>query len=133
MPRHLISKDWGHHGLSSLIEVETMHARKEKMAQLADGFIALPGGIGTMEEIVEALTWLQLGLHDKPVGLLNTRGFYDYLRQMLGHMTGSGFLKPAHFESLLVDSSPGLLLERMKAFRGAYVPKVVENSPSRTK
>ena len=97
IPRRMIARELGHAGVTSLIPVDSMHERKQKMADLADAFLALPGGIGTMEELFEAFTWLQLGLHHKPVGLLNVAGFYDRLLEFLAHMRGQRFLKPQHF------------------------------------
>jgi uncharacterized protein (TIGR00730 family) len=93
-----------------------MHERKQKMADLSDAFLALPGGIGTMEELFEAFTWLQLGLHHKPVGLLNVSGFYDRLVEFLAHMQGQRFLKPEHFETLLVEDTIERLLDRFARF-----------------
>jgi uncharacterized protein (TIGR00730 family) len=93
-----------------------MHERKQKMADLADAFIALPGGVGTMEEMFEAFTWLQLGLHHKPVGLLNVAGYYDPLVEFLVHMRGQRFLKAKHFESLLVEDDVERLLDRCARF-----------------
>ena len=84
IPRRMVARELGHAGVTSLIPVDSMHQRKQKMADLADAFIALPGGIGTMEELFEAFTWLQLGLHHKPVGLLNVAGFYDPLDRVPG-------------------------------------------------
>ena len=94
IPRRMVARELAHAGVTSLIPVDSMHQRKQKMADLADAFIALPGGIGTMEELFEAFTWLQLGLHHKPVGLLNVAGFYDPLIGFLAHMRSQRFLKP---------------------------------------
>jgi len=93
-----------------------MHERKALMAELADGFVALPGGIGTMEELFEVMTWLQLGYHSKPVGLLNTQGFYDDLLRFMDKQREAGFLKPAHHALLITDSNIATLLDRMMAF-----------------
>src|SRR5512137_947395 len=103
IPRNMIARELGHAGVTSLIPVNSMHERKQKMADLSDAFLALPGGIGTMEELFEVFTWLQLGLHRKPVGLLNVAGFYDHLVEFLTHMRGERFLKPQHFDCLLVE------------------------------
>jgi uncharacterized protein (TIGR00730 family) len=89
-----------------------MHERKAMMAQLADGFIAMPGGMGTMEELFEMLTWSQLGIHAKPVGLLNVDGFYDSLVGFIHHAKEQGFIKPQHAAMMMVDSSPTALLKR---------------------
>ena len=100
-----------------------MHERKQRMADLADGFVALPGGIGTLEEVVEAFTWLQLGLHLKPVGLLNVGGYYDRLLDFLRHMRDERFLTAPHLDMLIVASAPDELLDRLAAVRPARVPK----------
>lgn len=116
IPRVLIERKVAHPGVTSLIAVDTMHERKQRMAELSDGFMALPGGIGTMEELFETFTWLQLGFHRKPVGLLNVSGFYDSLLHFLAHMQGQRFLKPEHLESLQVAADPEDLLTRMAQF-----------------
>ncbi|GAA0891725.1 hypothetical protein GCM10009122_14040 [Fulvivirga kasyanovii] len=94
IPDFLMKKEVGHLGLSELLVVRSMHERKQKMAELADGFVAMPGGFGTLEELGEILTWVQLGLIKKPVGLLNVNGFYDHLLLQMDHMVKQGFLKP---------------------------------------
>ncbi|MBS0307859.1 MAG: TIGR00730 family Rossman fold protein [Proteobacteria bacterium] len=119
IPLALMSKEVGHHGLSKLHVVKDMHERKALMAELSDGFIAMPGGIGTLEELFEAYTWLQLGLHDKPIGLLNVDGFYDGLLGFLAHTVRQGFLKPEQATLLITESEPQRLLERFKSFAGA--------------
>ncbi len=116
IPRQMIARKLGHKGVTSLLPVNTMHERKQKMAELSDAFIALPGGIGTMEELFEAYTWLQLGIHRKPVGLLNVLGFYDSLLGFLAHMSGQRFLKHEHLETLLVEDNIERLLERFTRF-----------------
>jgi uncharacterized protein (TIGR00730 family) len=116
IPRRMIARELGHAGVTSLIPVNSMHERKQKMADLADAFIALPGGVGTMEEMFEAFTWLQLGLHHKPVGLLNVAGYYDSLVEFLVHMRGQRFLKAKHFENLLVEDDVERLLDRCARF-----------------
>lgn len=117
-PRALVEREIQHVGLTELHTVATMHERKTKMAELADGFIALPGGAGTLEEIFEQWTWAQLGIHDKPCGFLNTNGYFDPLRDMIGRMTGEGFIRPEYASMLTFDTDPGAILE---AFRG-YAP-----------
>jgi len=120
-----------HHGLSDLIPVETMHQRKQQMAQLADAFVALPGGIGTLEEVIEVFTWLQLGLHLKPVGLLNVRGFYDLLLQFLAHMRDEQFLTLKHYSMLTVSTDVECLLDDLTAAKHIHVPKpIYPASPS---
>src|SRR6266545_5407107 len=96
IPRAMIAEERAHKSLTELIPVESMHERKHRMAQLANAFVALPGGIGTLEEVIEIFTWLQLGLHLKPVGLLNTCGFYDLLLRFLAHMRDEKFLSSKH-------------------------------------
>jgi uncharacterized protein (TIGR00730 family) len=116
MPTGLFPREVGHRGLSEFVEVESMHERKARMADAADGFIALPGGIGTLEELFEMFTWLQLGFHDKPVGILDVDGFFAQLLGFLDDLVTRGFLHRAHRESLLVDEDPGRLMERMAVF-----------------
>ena len=111
-----------HDGLSDLRVVESMHARKAMMAELADGFIALPGGWGTLEEFFEVLTWAQLGLHQKPCGLLNVRGFYDGLLSFIDHSIDERFVRRENRSMLIVSSSPNTLLQLFDR----YVPRVVE-------
>lgn len=101
IPSALVDREVGHHGLSRLHVVDTMHQRKAMMAELAEGFIAMPGGIGTLEELFEVLTWSQLGFHDKPIGLLNVDGFYDGLITFLDHIANQGFLRNHHRQTLL--------------------------------
>jgi uncharacterized protein (TIGR00730 family) len=110
IPRALVEKEVAHSRLTALHVVDTMHQRKAMMADLADGFAALPGGFGTSDELFEILTWAQLGLHSKPVSVLNTAGYFDPLLQWLDHMVDEGFLKPRHRELLQVAESPEQLL-----------------------
>ena len=130
IPRRMIARELAHGGVSSLIPVNSMHQRKQKMADLADAFLALPGGIGTMEELFEAFAWLQLGIHRKPVGLLNVEGFYDRLIEFLAHMREHRFLKPQHFESLLVDDNVERLLDRFARFNHRPVGKWMDRKPA---
>lgn len=123
IPRFLNSREIAHIGLSELILVESMHERKAKMNELCDGVITLPGGFGTMEELFEMLTWSQLGLHTKPIGLLNTAGYYDPLNYMVKTMEEQGFLKPVYREMLLTDENVDVLLAKMKAYTAPEVPK----------
>lgn len=101
IPRHLADKEVAHHGLTELRLVDSMHERKQLMAELSDAFIALPGGVGTLEEVSEIFVWQQLGLHEKACALLNVNGFYEALDQFLDHMVSSGLLKVEHREQLL--------------------------------
>jgi uncharacterized protein (TIGR00730 family) len=117
IPESLMAKELGHGGVTELHVVRSMHERKQMMVDLSDGFIALPGGFGTLDELFETLTWLQLGFHGKPVGLLNVAGFFDHLLTFLDHMTGTGFLKPEHRASLLMETDPAALLTAMRAFQ----------------
>lgn len=117
IPRFLQEKEIAHTGLTQLILVDTMHERKNRMEALCDGVITLPGGFGTMEELFEMLTWAQLGLHGKPVGILNTDGFYNHLITMTQTMVNKGFLKPANQEMLLVSEHIEELLEKMLSYQ----------------
>jgi hypothetical protein len=128
IPRKMVARELAHAGVTSLIPVNSMHERKQKMADLADAFIALPGGIGTMEELFEVFTWLQLGLHHKPVGLLNVAGFYDPLLEFLAHMRNQRFLKPQHFETLLVEDTVEPLLDRLARFNHQPVSKWIDRT-----
>lgn len=118
IPQMLLEKEVGHAKLSELHVVHTMSERKLLMGELADGFLALPGGIGTMDELFEAWTWTQLELHRKPCGLLNEAGYYDPLIAFLDRAVAEGFLRPRHRSALLVDSQLGPLLERLLAAAG---------------
>jgi uncharacterized protein (TIGR00730 family) len=133
IPRRMIARELGHTGVTSLIPVNSMHQRKQKMADLSDAFLALPGGIGTLEELFEAYTWLQLSLHHKPVGLLNVAGFYDRLVEFLAHMRGERFLKPEHFENLLVEDTVERLLDRFARFNHQPSGKWFDREPPPSK
>lgn len=115
IPQSLMQRELGHTGLAELHVVETMHQRKQMMAEHADAFIALPGGIGTFEELFEVWTWRQLGYHDKPVALLNVAGYYDKLVEFLDLTLQRGFVQPAQRELLLVDDDAERLLDRIEA------------------
>ncbi len=115
IPTTLVEREVGHTGLTRQFIVKDMHERKAMMAELADGFIAMPGGLGTLEELFEMLTWSQLGIHSKPVGLLNVDGFYDGLIGFIGRASEQGFIRPQHAALMLVESDPGLLLQRCKS------------------
>ncbi|MET0466220.1 MAG: TIGR00730 family Rossman fold protein [Chitinophagaceae bacterium] len=123
LPDFLRQKEIAHAGLTELIIVETMHERKTKMNDLCDGVITLPGGFGTMEEFFEMLTWAQLGLHGKPIGLLNTDGFYTELLSLVHTMVKKGFLKKVNQDMLLADSNIDSLLEKMKNYQPPAVGK----------
>jgi uncharacterized protein (TIGR00730 family) len=114
MPQHLIDREIGHRGLTELHVVGSMHERKALMAELADGFVALPGGMGTLEELIEVYTWSQLGLHAKPLGLLNVSGYYDPLVAFLDRAVEQAFLRPEHRAVMAVEGEPAALLERLE-------------------
>lgn len=113
IPAMLVSREIAHNGLSELVLVESMDERKRQMANRSDGFIALPGGLGTLDELFEVLTWTQLGIHTKPCALLNVCGYYDDLIRFLETSVDEGFVKPAHRAALLVDAEPKDLLGRL--------------------
>ncbi len=117
IPEHLAEKEVLHPGLSETHIVASMHERKALMEKLSDGFMALPGGYGTLEEYCEMLTWAQLQLHQKPCGLLNCLGFFDYLIAFLDHQVQQGFVTPENRRLVLVDSSPDSLLERLSNYQ----------------
>jgi uncharacterized protein (TIGR00730 family) len=128
IPQQLVKKEAAHPGIPDLIVVASMHQRKSQMADMADGFVALPGGIGTMEGFFEILTWGQLGIHDKPCGVLNVAGYFDALTAFLDHAVKEGFLRDEHRAMILIESDPAKLLERM----GAYAPGEGERLMGRT-
>jgi uncharacterized protein (TIGR00730 family) len=123
IPRALWEREVGHRGLSKLHVVETMHARKEMMATLADAFIALPGGLGTLEEIFEVWTWAQLGIHRKPLGFLEVDGFWSPLMQFLDRSVTAGFLRPQHRAIAFVEGNAEALLQRFAAYQAPNVQK----------
>ncbi|MGA8260367.1 MAG: TIGR00730 family Rossman fold protein [Arenicellales bacterium] len=114
IPERLVDKERSHDGLTELHVVKTMHERKALMGALSDGFIALPGGLGTLEEFFEVLTWNQLGIHSKPCGLLNSGGFYDALTNLLDHIVAEGFVPKRDRCLPIIDTSPDALLDRME-------------------
>jgi uncharacterized protein (TIGR00730 family) len=115
IPDSLVSKEVAHEGLTELRVVGSMHERKALMAELSDAFIAMPGGIGTMEEFFEVLSWAQLGLHEKPCALLNVAGYYDPLIQFMDRAVSEDFVKPKHRALLIVESEPAKLLDRIES------------------
>lgn len=127
IPEFLKLKEVVHLGLSELITTTNMHERKLKMHDLSDGFITLPGGYGTFEELFEIITWSQLGLHQKPIGLLNINGFYDDLIKMLEQMVVKGFLKMEHLSLLIVENNIEALLQRMKGFKSPVLARWLKN------
>jgi uncharacterized protein (TIGR00730 family) len=116
MPRSLVDREIGHTNLTKLHVVRSMHERKALMSELSEGFIALPGGNGTLEEFFEVLTWAQLGEHAKPCGLLNVAGYYDPLLAVFDQMVDRAFLKREHREIVLVEEDPSSLLERFEGY-----------------
>jgi uncharacterized protein (TIGR00730 family) len=123
IPRSMVEKELAHRGLMKLHIVPSMHERKALMAELADAFIALPGGYGTLEEFCEVLTWAQLGLHRKPCGLLDVEGFYDPLLAQIDRAVQAHFVRAEHRALFVVEQRPGALLQRLLAFQPPAVEK----------
>ena len=132
IPRFLGDREVGHDGLTDLRVTENMHDRKMLMAERADAFVVLPGGIGTLEEVVEMLSWSQLGLHRKPIGLLDTGGFWGPLLDLLDHMTAEGFVGLDHRRLLLSDPDPEALLDAMEAWEAPAVGRQWLRRPEET-
>ena len=128
IPQQLVKKEAAHTGIPNLIVVASMHQRKSQMADMSDGFIALPGGIGTLEGFFEILTWAQLGIHAKPSGILNVEGYFEGLTGFLDHAVREGFLTEAHRRAIIVEADPVRLLQRMHA----YTPPEGEKFMGRT-
>jgi uncharacterized protein (TIGR00730 family) len=126
IPDSLDKKEVGHRAITELRVVGSMHERKAQMAELADGFIAMPGGIGTFEEFFEILTWAQLGFHEKPCAVLNIAGYYDGLLALCDNAVSEGFLRPAHRQLILEDSNPEILLEKMRNLKPLPLEKWIE-------
>jgi uncharacterized protein (TIGR00730 family) len=116
IPELLVDKEVGHNGLTELHVVPDMHQRKKMMADLSDGFVAMPGGAGTLEELFEVYTWAQLGYHHKPVGVLNIGGFYDPLMALLEHTVREGFMRQTYLDLLQIDSDPTGLISKLKRY-----------------
>jgi len=125
IPYFLQTKEIAHEGITQMIMVNTMHERKMKMHELCDAAIVLPGGFGTMEEMFEMLTWAQLGLHEKPIGLLNVNGYYDGLKVMVNNMVQEGFLNECYSTLLLSSESAEELLEQMAQYQPPDIPKYI--------
>jgi uncharacterized protein (TIGR00730 family) len=128
IPDSLVGKEVAHQGLSDLRVVSSMHERKALMAELSDGFIAMPGGIGTLEEFFEVLSWAQLGIHNKPCGLLNVGGYFQRLIQFLDYAVEQDFLKPKHRSLLIVEEEPHSLLDRFEKSLATHAAKRFEAS-----
>ena len=126
IPQALMDKEVGHTGLSKLHIVANMHERKAMMAELSDAFIAMPGGIGTLEELFEVLTWSQLGFHEKPIGLYNTNGFYQKLHDFLLHTVEQGFLRAGHLDLLYIETDAASLLQKFAQYQPVHVKKWLE-------
>jgi hypothetical protein len=123
IPHGLVAFEVAHPGLTRLEIVETLHERKARMTELCDAFICLPGGHGTHDELFEALTWLQLGIHHKPIGVVNVRGFYDHLLRHLDHSREMGFIRPEHRAMLLADPDHEALIQRLVEFEPPQRPE----------
>ena len=126
IPKELFKKEVAHTGVTELREVDSMHERKSLMADLSDGFIALPGGFGTIEEIFEIITWSQLGMHRKPCGLLNVCHYYDKLIGFLDHAVTEQFIKAAHHSTILVDECPDALLGKFEVYEIPETVKLID-------
>ncbi len=123
IPEFLAEKEVDHKGITKMYIVHSMHERKEKMAELSDAFIAMPGGFGTFEELFEILTWAQLGLVNKPIGLFNVNGYYDSLINMLKTMVIEGFLKQENMDLLVVDNDSVKLIHKLKGYKRSKTTK----------
>ncbi len=123
IPRALAEREVAHGGVTDLRVVESMHERKAMMAELSDGFIAMPGGFGTLEELLEVLTWSQLGLHQKPCAILNVANYFDSLMRFLDHSVAQEFVKPIHRNMVLVHEQPAQLLAMMETYQHPIVDK----------
>jgi uncharacterized protein (TIGR00730 family) len=128
IPQALVLKEIAHAHLTELKVVNSMHERKSLMAELADGFIAMPGGFGTLDEFCEILTWSQLGLHHKPCGVLNVRGYYDSFLQLLDHAVAELFLRPLHRAMVIADKDPETLLARMISYEAPQTGKWIDRN-----
>jgi uncharacterized protein (TIGR00730 family) len=128
IPQSLADREIAHTGITELRVVDSMHARKAMMAELADAFIAMPGGVGTFEEFFEVVTWTQLGLHRKPCGLLDVNGFYAPLAAFIDQAVTEGFIKPVHRAAIVVDSDPVRLLDTLGTIKLPDVPKWIDRT-----
>jgi hypothetical protein len=128
IPESLDEREVGHRGITELRVVSSMHERKQMMADLTDGFIAMPGGIGTFEEFFEILTWAQLGFHDKPCGILNVANYYDGLLALCDNAVAEGFLRDTHRRLILDETDSNLLLLKMRNFRAPSIEKWIDET-----
>lgn len=126
LPKALQDKEIGHEGLTEFYQVDSMHERKALMADLSDGFVALPGGVGTLEEIFEVWTWGQLGYHEKPCGFLNIEGYFDHLIAFLDHQTQQGFTKKVMRDMVQIADTPTGLIDLFKAYEPPSAPKWIK-------
>lgn len=126
IPDSLVTHEVAHTGLTDLIITDSMHTRKMRMAELADAFIALPGGWGTLDEMFEVLTWAQLGFHQKPCGLLNVAGYYEGLKQFFKHTIEEAFVRSSNYDLLLIESEPNILLNRLLQYESSHTPKWIK-------
>lgn len=124
IPQFLVDKEVAHNGLTELIIVDSMHARKQKIEEISDGFIALPGGFGTLDEVFEIITWAQLSIHKKPIGILNSGGYYDNLIKHIRQMVDEGFVARAYLDMVIMEPDPVVLLDRMMA----YIPQEIDKA-----
>ena len=130
IPQALLAREVAHSGLSQLLVVASMHERKATMAELSDAFVALPGGLGTLEELFEVLTWCQLGLHSKPCAILNVAGYYDHLLSFLEHTVTQRFVRGEHRSMLLVEASPRGIVDRLRVYEPPRVDKWLDRASS---
>lgn len=129
IPARLKEREIAHAGLTELHVVDSMHERKALMERLSDGFIALPGGLGTFEELFEVVTWAQLGIHQKPIGILNVAGYYEPLRALLQHGIQEGFVPPSQADIVLIEADPDRLVEQMLSWTPpVHGPKWIDRS-----
>jgi len=128
IPERLVEREVAHQGLSELYIVTSMHERKARMADMSDAFVALPGGLGTLEELFEVLTWAQLGLHSKPCGLLNVRGYFDGLLSHVDHSIAEGFIRPESRPLLLVSTQSDALLKQFDAYASPVIERRIDRA-----
>ena len=127
IPKDILAKEVGHNGLTELHIAENMHERKKLMETLSDGFIALPGGMGTLEELFEVLTWGQLGFHHKPIALMNVAGYYDHLIKHMEHSVQESYVRPEHTKMLMIDDDPASLIKQMNDYQPPVVSKWIKD------
>ncbi|MEX1222205.1 MAG: TIGR00730 family Rossman fold protein [Idiomarina sp.] len=128
IPEDLVNKEIAHTGLTKLHVTKSMHERKTMMVELADAFVAMPGGVGTLEELFEVWTWAQLGLHEKPCGLFNVAGYFDSLSEFLAHTVAEEFVKAPHLDMLFVEANATLLLDGFASYQPPEISKWVERT-----